>query len=249
VAPPRTVLVTGATSGIGLVTAQRLHADGYAVVLHGRDEGRGAAALRELGSRAHFIALDLTAENAAQQVVDFALSRTGRLDVCVNNAGRDHTGALLDVPAEEIRATLETNTLAAILVLQASARVMKEHGGGSIINVTSRLASIGVPTMGVYGASKGALRTLTRAAAVELAPYDIRVNAVAPGLTRTPLYERWLDRQADPVQAEAESTRDIPLGRLASSEDVAHAIAFLASPQASYLTGITVPVDGGYTAR
>jgi NAD(P)-dependent dehydrogenase (short-subunit alcohol dehydrogenase family) len=126
---------------------------------------------------------------------------------------------------------------------------MRETGGGAIINVTSRLASIGVPTMSVYSASKGAIKALTTAAAVELAPYNIRVNAVAPGMTRTPLFEAWLAEQEDP-QAVASGVIDgIPLARLATPEDVAGAISFLASQDAVYITGATLPVDGGYTAR
>lgn len=121
--------------------------------------------------------------------------------------------------------------------------------GGAIINITSKLALIGVPTMGIYSASKGAMEALTRAAAVELAPQAIRVNSVAPGMTRTPLYEAWLASLPDPASAEDNVIADVPLGRLATPTDVASVVSFLASPEASYLTGITVPVDGGYLAQ
>jgi NAD(P)-dependent dehydrogenase (short-subunit alcohol dehydrogenase family) len=114
--------------------------------------------------------------------------------------------------------------------------------------VTSRLAVIGVPGMSLYSASKGALLSLTRAAAVELAPRNIRVNAVAPGMTRTPLYEAWLAQQPDPAQTEMSVLAGIPQGRLATAEDVAAAIAFLASDDAAHITGASLPVDGGYTA-
>jgi NAD(P)-dependent dehydrogenase (short-subunit alcohol dehydrogenase family) len=103
--------------------------------------------------------------------------------------------------------------------------------------------------MAIYSASKGAMKALTTAAAVELAPFGIRVNAVAPGMTRTPLYDAWLGAQDDPEQVARDVVAGIPLGRLATAADVAGAVAFLASPDAAYITGVTLPVDGGYTAR
>jgi NAD(P)-dependent dehydrogenase (short-subunit alcohol dehydrogenase family) len=247
--PPRVALVTGATSGIGAETARRLHHDGFAVLLTGRSSERGEALAHQLGpGAACFVPADLTKDGEPDRLLQYALDRFGTVDAVVNNAAVDHTGALLNVPAAEIRDTFETNTFAAIAVLQAAARTMR-HSGGSIINVTSRLAAIGVPMMGVYSASKGAIKALTDAAAVELAPYNIRVNAVAPGMTRTPLYEAWLRSHNDP-QATARKVADgIPLGRPATPQDVAGAIAFLASPSADYITGITLAVDGGYTAQ
>lgn len=196
-----------------------------------------------------FVRADLTVDGEPEGVLRQAVDRFGRVDVVVNNAAVDHTGELLDVPDEEIRGTFEINTFAAIAVLQAAGRAMRANGGGSIVNITSRLASIGVPTMGVYSASKGAIKAMTIAAAVELAPYDIRVNAVAPGMTRTPLYESWLAEQDDPAETARRVVDGIPLGRLASPEDVAGAVSFLASSDAAYLTGATLPLDGGYTAR
>ena len=116
------------------------------------------------------------------------------------------------------------------------------------MNVTSRLASVGVPTMGAYGATKGALHALTVHAAVELAPTGIRVNAVAPGMTSTPLFDAWLRSQDDPNVAVTDVVGRIPMGRLAEPEDVASAVSFLASPDASHITGVSLAVDGGYTA-
>ena len=243
----RTAVVTGSTSGIGHAIARRLHGDGLAVVLTGRDEARGAAAAAELGPRACFVPLDLTAPGAPAALVEAAFAWSGRLDVVVNNAAQDHTGDLLDVPLGQVRSLLEVNLVAALAVLQESARRMTR--GGVIVNVSSRLASVGVPTMSVYSASKGALKALTTAAAVELAPRGIRVNAVAPGMTRTPLYETWLRAQPDPDRTEHDVVADIPLGRLATPQDVAGAVSFLVSQDAAYITGVSLPVDGGYTAR
>jgi NAD(P)-dependent dehydrogenase (short-subunit alcohol dehydrogenase family) len=243
----RTAIVTGATSGIGHAVARRLHTDGFSVLVTGRDLSRGKQVVDELGAHAVFVPLDLTAPGAPGMLADAAINTFGRLDVIVNNAARDHTGVLTDVPLDDVRAVFETNVLAAIAVLQEGAKRMTD--GGSSINITSRLASIGIPTMGIYGAAKGALKTLTTAAAIELADRNIRVNAVAPGQTRTPLYDAWLREQADPEAVERDVIAGIPLGRLAEPEDVAAVVSFLASDEAAYLTGVSIPVDGGYTAH
>jgi NAD(P)-dependent dehydrogenase (short-subunit alcohol dehydrogenase family) len=242
-------VVTGATSGIGVTVATRLHRDGFRVLLTGRSEPRGRRVASDIGAGAAFVEADLTAPEGPQFVADTAVERFGGIDVLVNNAAVDHSGDLLTTPVSEIRATFETNTFAAIAMLQAAGRLMAAGHGGAIINITSRLASVGVPTMSIYSASKGSILALTRAAAVELAPYNIRVNAVAPGMTRTPLYRQWLLAQPDPAAQERAVSDAIPLGRIAEPADVAAAVAFLASPAASYLTGISLPVDGGYLAQ
>ncbi|GAY11433.1 SDR family NAD(P)-dependent oxidoreductase [Pseudonocardia sp. N23] len=246
----RVALVTGATSGIGVEIARRLARDGLTVVVSGRSVERGNAVADEVVGDSVFVRADLTDPGAPDRLVDEVLDRCGHLDVLVNNAAVDHTGPLLDVPAAEVRAIFETNTFATIACLQAAGRAMRTRGeGGSIVNVTSRLASVGVPTMSVYSASKGAIRSLTTAAAVELAPYDIRVNAVAPGMTRTPLYAEWLATQDDPAGTERQVAEAIPLRRIAEPGDVAAAVSYLASPDAAYVTGTTIPVDGGYLAQ
>ncbi|MFD0994582.1 NAD(P)-dependent dehydrogenase (short-subunit alcohol dehydrogenase family) [Pseudoclavibacter chungangensis] len=246
----RIALVTGATSGIGVEIARRLRDDGFTVVVSGRSEARGAAVAEALGPAVEFVRADLAAKGGPQELVEEVVRRHGHLDVLVNNAGIDHTVPFLEVPEHEIRETFELNTFAAMLCLQAAARAMHARGqGGAIINVTSRLAEIGVVTMGVYSASKGAMLAFTRAMAVELAPHDIRVNAVAPGMTRTPLYEEWVAAQPDPAATEAHVAGAIPLGRIATPQDVAGAVSYLASPAATYLTGVSIPVDGGYLAK
>jgi NAD(P)-dependent dehydrogenase (short-subunit alcohol dehydrogenase family) len=120
--------------------------------------------------------------------------------------------------------------------------------GGSIINLSSRTASVGVPTMAVYGASKGALASLTRGAAVDMAADGIRVNAIAPGFTETPLMAAWLAAQANPEEVRSQAAANIPQGRFATPDDVAAAAVFLASDESAHVTGITLAVDGGYTA-
>ena len=187
----------------------------------------------------------VTARRFTGRVVAEAMERHGRLDVLVNNAAIDHTGDVLETPIEEVRELFDVNVFGAMHMLQAAGRAMRDRGG-AIVNVTSRLASIGVPSMAMYGAAKGALLSLTRGAAVELAPQRIRVNAVAPGMTRTPLFEAWAAAEGAEVADAAAAA--IPQGRFATPEEVAAAIAFLASDEAAHITGASLPVDGGYTA-
>lgn len=247
----RVAVVTGGTSGIGLAIARALAADGLRVVVTGRDPERGAAAERALAEagEAVFIASDAIEPGAPDACVAAVLDRFGRLDVLVNNAGRRHAGLIVDTPPEELAEVFRDNTISAMAMTAAAVRAMIPRGGGTVINVLSRLATIGMPTVTAYSASKGALLAYTTGAAIELAPHGIRVNAVAPGMTRTPLIEDWLAHQDDADAALAEVVGDVPLGRLAAPEDVAGAVAYLASPAAAYLTGVSIPVDGGYTAR
>ncbi len=160
----------------------------------------------------------------------------------------DYTSDLLSTPLADIERVFAVNFFGTFFMLQRAAVAMREAGGGSIVNVSSRTAVAGVPTMVVYGAAKGAVESLTRGAAVELAPYGIRVNAVAPGLTETPLVSAWLRRQPDPEAVRQASTERIPQRRFGMPQDVASAVAFLASDEAAHVTGATIAVDGGFTA-
>lgn len=245
-----TAIVTGATSGLGVDIAKRLVSDGFDVIVTGRNAERGEAVAASLGDKATFVQADLTDAGAADRVVEAALSATGRLDVLVNNAGIDYNAKLELAPVEDIRNTFETNAIAPIVMAQAAARqLIKQGEGGSIINVTSRLASIGVPEMSVYSSSKGALKSFTTAAAVEWAPHRIRVNSVAPGMARTEMFTEWLATFDDPAAKEREVSEAVPLGRVAEPADVAHAVSYFASPGAAYITGGNIPIDGGYTSK
>jgi NAD(P)-dependent dehydrogenase (short-subunit alcohol dehydrogenase family) len=244
----RTAIVTGATEGIGAATVEQFLGEGARVVGVARREELGRRLAEDSGGMFMFVAGDIRADGTAARAVAAAEDWTGRLDILVNNAARDFTGDLVDASVDDIRDVFEVNSLGTLLMLRAAAQRMREHGGGAIVNVTSRLASIGVPSMSVYGASKGAVLALTRGAAVELAAHNIRVNAVAPGLTVTPLVKAWLDRLDDAETTYADAMAGIPQGRMGHPEEVAAAIVFLASDDASHITGVSLPVDGGYTA-
>ena len=242
-------IITGATLGIGRATAERFAAEGAKLVLVARRPEFGEELVSLLGKdKATFVAGDVADPATAAEAVAAAMAMGG-LDVLVNNAGIDFTSDLLETALEDIRRVFEVNFLGAFLMLKEAARAMLSSGkGGSIINVTSRTASVGVPTMTIYGATKGALLSLTRGAAVDLARYSIRVNAVAPGLTQTPLFETWLAAQPDPERFREATVATIPQHRFASPEDVVAAILYFASDESAHVTGASLAVDGGYTA-
>ena len=244
----KTAIVTGATEGIGAAVSRLFAREGARLVLVARRREPGEALAAELGSEgAVFVAGNVGRPETARAAVE-AADRFGPLDVLVNNAGLDLSGIdLLETSEEDARRVFDVNVFGALFMLQAAAAAMRGRGG-SIVNLSSRTASVGVPGMAVYGASKGALLALTRAAAIELAPLGIRVNAVAPGLTETPLVKAWIDEQADPPAFRAEAAATIPQGRFGEPEEVAAAVLFLASDEARHITGVSLPIDGGYTA-
>ena len=244
----KVAIVTGASAGIGESIAHRLGEEGAGLVLVARraeelERVRSEVSAPEAALVVGSVTDPATAESAVATAEDL-----GGVAVLVNNAAVDHVGDVIETPADEIREVIETNYLGQLWMLQHAGRAMRARGGGSIVNVTSRLASIGIPGMGIYAASKGALLALTRNAAVELARDGIRVNAVAPGFVETPLFQEWLHGQDDPAAVLKRSEELIPQRRLARPEEVAAAVAFLASDEAAHITGVSLPIDGGYTA-
>ena len=195
-------IVTGATEGIGRAVAGAFAGEGARLVLVARREQPGVELAGELGADvASFVGGDVADPATADRAVETALERFGALDVLVNNAALDLSGVpLFDTTLERAREIFDVNVFGALAMQLACARVMAERGGGSIVNVTSRLGLVGLPGSAVYGASKGALHALTRGAAVEWARLGIRVNSVAPGLTETPMITAWVDAQAEPAR-------------------------------------------------
>jgi NAD(P)-dependent dehydrogenase (short-subunit alcohol dehydrogenase family) len=243
----RVVLVTGAGRGFGGAIARRFAEAGARVGVHYRGSREGAeqvsADIRARGREARLFAGDLAQDGEAGRVVDEVADAFGGLDVLVNNAGAYPLADVLKVTAEEWDAVLAANLRSALLTLQAAARRMKAAGGGSIVNVTSIQAFRPAEGLCAYSAAKAGLEMLTRSAAVELGPLEIRVNAVAPGVVwREGIEAAWPDGVAR-YRAAA------PLGRIAEPADVADACLFLASSAARFITGATLVVDGGMLAR
>jgi len=242
------VLVTGALAGIGRATATAFARQGARVVVSGRNDDLGlrlVAELRAGGAEAEFVRADVRQEEDVRGLVDRAVERFGRLDVAVNNAGTDGQQALLtEHSPATYAATFDTNVLGTILSLKHELRVMTAQGSGSIINLSSTMGSRGAPGASLYVASKHAVEGLTKSAALEAAPYGVRVNAVAPGPIDTALLAHF----AGNVDRKTALGNGLPLRRLGRPEEVADAIAFLASNNASFITGEIVHVNGGKTA-
>lgn len=239
----KTILITGATSGIGLATALKATEQGWTVVLNGRDDKRLQEIKKELeflnGTTVHTIAYDVTDIAAVKQAFLWIKKNVGQLDAVINNAGIMDDALLGMLKPEQLQKTLEVNTSAAIYHMQFASRLMAKQKSGSIVNVSSIMGRFGNAGQVAYSASKAALIGATYAAAKELAPLNIRVNAVAPGFIQTDLTNGYSD------QVKEETISQIKMGRAGQAEEVANVILFLASDAASYVTGQVIGVDGG----
>jgi NAD(P)-dependent dehydrogenase (short-subunit alcohol dehydrogenase family) len=243
------VLITGALTGIGRATAVAFAKKGANVVVSGRRDDAGAALaeeLRGLGSEAEFINADVRKEDEVRALVDKTVARFGRLDVAVNNAGTEgQVGPITDQTAETFAATFDTNVLGVLLSMKHEVRAMQDHGSGSIINISSTYGHEGAAGASVYVGSKHAVEGITKSVALELAESGIRVNGVAPGPTDTGM----LTRFTGTPENKAALVTGVPMGRLGLSEELANAIVFIASDEASFITGHVLNVDGGHSAN
>ena len=242
------VLITGALTGIGRAAAEIFAREGAHVVVSGRKDKEGqelAAELQGLGAEAIFVRTDVRKDENVRDLVDQTVKRFGRLDIAVNNAGTEGLrGLVTEQTAESYAATFDTNVLGVLLSMKHELRAMLPQGSGSIVNVSSAYGSVGAAGASVYVASKHAVEGLTKSAALEVARTGVRVNVVAPGTTDTGMLTRFTT--SDENKAALVST--VPVKRLATPDEIAHVIAFVASANASYMTGASIPVDGGMLA-
>ncbi len=242
------VLITGALTGIGRAAATIFAQQGARVVVSGRRDKEGqelAAELEALAAEAIFVRTDVRNEDDVRKLVDQTLSRFGRLDIAVNNAGTEGSpGPVTEQTAESYAATFNTNVLGTLLSMKHELRVMLPQRRGSIVNVSSAYGSVGAAGASVYVASKHAVEGLTKSAALEVAGTGVRVNVVAPGTTDTGMLTRFTNTNEN----KAALVSTVPVKRLATPEEIAQVIAFVASAKASYMTGASIPVDGGMIA-
>ncbi|MGD0499608.1 MAG: 3-oxoacyl-ACP reductase family protein [Bryobacteraceae bacterium] len=243
----KTALVTGAGKGIGRCIALELARAGCDVAVNDRSDGEGAegtvAQIEALGRRAFSVCADVGLARDVGAMFDEVFRRFERLHIHVNNAGVQTFRPLLDLEEEEWDRVIDTNLKGCFLCTQRAARHMRERGGGRIVNIGSGCNKIAFPNLGSYTASKGGIEMLTKVAAVELGPYGITVNCVAPGAI---LIERTSKELSDYAGTFARRT---PMGRVGAPEDVAQLVAFLASDGAGFITGQTVFVDGGLFSK
>jgi NAD(P)-dependent dehydrogenase (short-subunit alcohol dehydrogenase family) len=237
-----TALVTGASSGIGEAVSSRFRREGARLLLTGRREQLASAGPDDV-----YVPGDLNDEAFVAGLAARAGESFGSVDVVVLNHGLQASSPLMEMAYADAKNVLHSNLLSAFLVMKHFAPLMPA-AGGSIVCVSSRLGVVGMPDQVLYSAAKGGLIMLAKGAAIEWAPRNIRVNVVAPGLTSTPVIEAAIQRRPDPEAYRRERASQMPLQRLATPEEVADAILFLASSESSYITGAVLPVDGGYTA-
>ena len=240
------MLITGGGSGVGEATARLFSAEGASVAILGRSAEKLERVAAGLSEGAMIIVADVADPDSAAHGVDTAITGLGGLDVVVNAAGVAAAEPLETLDDATWREVIDTNLSGSFYVARAAGVHMKETGGGSIVNVASDLASMGAAGLVHYAAAKAGVVGLTRGMAIELAPL-VRVNVVCPGPIDTPMLRAGIEQAGDPVQAMREKRASVPLGRLASPEEVARAIRFLAV-EGTFATGTSMAFDGGTTA-
>jgi len=248
----KVAIVTGGGSGIGKEVAQRLVAEGASVVISGRDAAKlekAAAQIDPTGKHVRFLAADIAKPATAQALVELARAEFGGVDILINNAGVFNPKPFLELDEQEYDGFVDIILKGKFFMAQAAAKAMQQRGGGAIVQTGSlwALQAIGATPSAAYSAANAGVHALTRNLAIELASSNIRINTVAPAVVETPVYSTFMD--SEQVKAVLPTFNAFhPLGRNGQPGDVAEAILFMASEQASWITGTVLPVDGGVTA-
>ena len=236
----KVALVTGGARGIGAAIVRRLHADGARVVITDVLDDAGHALAAELGERTAYFHHDVGDEAEWVETLAAATARFGGLHVLVNNAGIFHPGQIADTPVRDIEQQFRVNQLGPFLGMKHGQVPLRAAGGGCIVNISSIAGQLGFPNAAAYVGTKWAVRGMTKTAALELAPAQIRVNSVHPGFIETPMLEN------NPPEANQAGIEATPLKRIGKPEEIAAAVAFLASADAGFVTGAELTVDGGW---
>jgi NAD(P)-dependent dehydrogenase (short-subunit alcohol dehydrogenase family) len=244
----KAALVTGATSGIGLAAAEALSQAGWWVMVAGRDSDRAQRTAAGLAGPSGHVTADLAEDGAPQELVEATLEQAGRLDALVNNAALHSQGTVAELDDADLDTLMSVNLRAAIRLAGTAVRHMSASGGGVIVNVSSEAGLVAVPGQVAYNVTKAGLVMLTRCIAVDHAADGVRAVSVCPGTTRTPLVDAAIERAADPAAHEQRLAESRPAKRLGTPGEIAAAIVFAASEEASFMTGTEIVVDGGYTA-
>jgi NAD(P)-dependent dehydrogenase (short-subunit alcohol dehydrogenase family) len=247
----RVAIVTGAGGGVGRAVTRRLAAGGARVAcVDIAEDGAHASAdaVAQAGGEALALTLDISTEEGNEEMVARTAERFGGLDILHANAAVQRFGKLPEATLEDWNTSFGTNLLGVALGIKAALPQLVTRGGGAVIITSSLCAFVGDPEMPVYGAMKGGLRAMVRSLAAAHGPENIRVNTICPGDIDTPMLAEFFDHQPDPEASRREIAERYPLRRFAQPEDVANLVAFLASDEAAYITGIDIPIDGGLLA-
>jgi NAD(P)-dependent dehydrogenase (short-subunit alcohol dehydrogenase family) len=245
----KVALVTGGTSGIGKAAALAFAKAGARVAIAGRREAEGnavASEIRDAGGHAIFVRTDVTRETDVKTFIDTTVREFGRLDVAFNNAGVEWMGSLTEASEADYRRIFDTNLWSVVASLKHEIPAMLRSGGGSIVNTSSVAGQVGMAGVTLYTAAKHAVEGLTKSAALEFAKQGIRVNAIAPAAISTDMVDRFVGKEGK--QREHLGSLH-PIGRMGRPEEVAAAVLYLASSEASFITGTTLAIDGGWLAQ
>jgi meso-butanediol dehydrogenase/(S,S)-butanediol dehydrogenase/diacetyl reductase len=245
-------IVTGGGSGIGHQTSRLFAAEGATVIVADRNEANAekvAAEITSEGGRAIPRTVDVTKAAEIEALINGTAARHGRLDILVNNAGYGIAGTVVNTTEEDWDALMAVNVKGVFLGCKYAIPIMEKQGGGAIVNTASTVSRVGIPNRAAYVASKGAVGTLTKAMALDHVGSNIRINAVAPGTIESPYFDEIFRKSNDAKALRAQLEARQPMNRLGKPVEIANAILFLASDEASFCTGTILFVDGGWTAR